>query len=170
MKNPEYVTMIGENEFIVNIQGPNEVAVNDQVRSVQMECIDGESLFSLLVGARSYEVFVEREGDDFVVIVEGERFLAQVGQERRRPKREESGPPAAGLTPAKSPLSGVMIEVLVAEGQAVETGDVVATLEAMKMENAIRATRAGIVRDIQVDAGQTVKTDDVILYIDSPGE
>ncbi len=170
MKEPEYVSMIGDNEFIVNIQGPNEVTVNDQVRSVQMESIDGESLFSLLVGTRSYDVFAEREGDDFVVIVEGERFLVQVGQERTRPKREESGPPAAGLVPVKSPLSGVVIEMLVAQGQAINTGDVVATLEAMKMENAIRATRAGIVRDIQVDAGQTVKTDEVILYIDSPEE
>jgi biotin carboxyl carrier protein len=55
-----------------------------------------------------------------------------------------------------APMPGVLLSVNVVPGQAVEAGDVLCVLEAMKMKNPIRATQPGIVAEIGVTAGQTV--------------
>jgi biotin carboxyl carrier protein len=56
--------------------------------------------------------------------------------------------------------------VLVAEGDAVETGQAVLVLEAMKMENHINAETSGTVKEIRVAAGDTVGTGDVLVVIE----
>ena len=53
-------------------------------------------------------------------------------------------------------MQGTVLKVEVAEGDAVDGGQVIAIIEAMKMENEIPAPRAGVVADLAVAAGQTV--------------
>ena len=64
--------------------------------------------------------------------------------------------PAGAGTKVTSPLPGVIIEVLVKEGQAVKAGQKVAVIEAMKMENEIAATQDGTVTAIHVAKGDSV--------------
>ena len=66
----------------------------------------------------------------------------------------------------KSPLPGSVLKVVVAEGQAVKRGDVLLTLESMKMENNILAEKDGVVKSIAVAAGQSVMQDDLLLIMD----
>ena len=56
--------------------------------------------------------------------------------------------------------------MVVAEGQAVKRGDVLLTLESMKMENNILAEKDGVVKSIAVAAGQSVMQDDLLLIMD----
>jgi acetyl-CoA/propionyl-CoA carboxylase biotin carboxyl carrier protein len=65
-----------------------------------------------------------------------------------------------------SPMQGTVVRVLVEEGQHVGVGDVVAIVEAMKMENAVRAGVAGTVHDLAVAAGDTVVQDAPICRIE----
>jgi biotin carboxyl carrier protein len=62
----------------------------------------------------------------------------------------------AGNKDLTAPLPGTVIEVFVKTGDVIETGQVVLVIEAMKMKNSIRSTRAGKVVDVLVSAGQTV--------------
>lgn len=55
-----------------------------------------------------------------------------------------------------APLPGTVIEVFVKLGDSVEAGQVILVIEAMKMKNSIRSTRAGKITDVLVSAGQTV--------------
>ena len=63
---------------------------------------------------------------------------------------------AAGGTPVKAPLPGVVLEINVTVGQAVKATDQVMVLEAMKMENSIRAGVDGTVKSIEVHKGDSV--------------
>lgn len=63
---------------------------------------------------------------------------------------------AAGGTPVKAPLPGVVLEINVTVGQAVKATDQVMVLEAMKMENSIRAGVDGTVKSIEVNKGDSV--------------
>ncbi|MGD8819647.1 MAG: hypothetical protein PVF67_06015, partial [Anaerolineae bacterium] len=69
-----------------------------------------------------------------------------------------------------SPMTGVLLEILVGEGDQVEAGEGVAILEAMKTENVIRAPGSGIVQRIQATPGQTLRMDDVIMHIEVPAK
>ena len=67
-------------------------------------------------------------------------------------------------------MQGTIVKVLVAAGDAVEAGQAVLVLEAMKMENHINAEKSGTVQEIRVAEGDTVGTGDVLLVIESrPG-
>ncbi len=63
------------------------------------------------------------------------------------------------------PMQGTIVKVLVAVGDAVEAGDAVCVLEAMKMENNITAERSGTVTEVKVAAGDTVGAGDVVVVI-----
>ena len=72
---------------------------------------------------------------------------------------------AAGGSPVKAPLPGVVLDINVAVGQDVKASDTVVTLEAMKMENAIKAGVDGKVSAINVAKGDSVLEGAVLLTI-----
>ncbi|MGH8983923.1 MAG: biotin/lipoyl-containing protein, partial [Acidimicrobiia bacterium] len=65
-----------------------------------------------------------------------------------------------------APMQGTIVKVLVNEGDAVEPGQALLVLEAMKMENHINAELGGTVKDIRVAAGDNVGTGDVLVVIE----
>ncbi len=75
--------------------------------------------------------------------------------------------PAAGgpAKPLKSPLPGSITKILVTPGQAVKKGETVMMMEAMKMENEIKAEKDGVIAEIKVAVGQNVMNDEVLLTI-----
>ncbi|MGM9680705.1 MAG: biotin/lipoyl-containing protein [Eubacteriales bacterium] len=79
------------------------------------------------------------------------------------PKKAASAP--AGAVVIKAPMPGTILKVNVSAGQAVKKGDVVAILEAMKMENEIFAPQDGTVASVNVNKGSAVKTEDVIITL-----
>jgi biotin carboxyl carrier protein len=186
----KYVTVVEEEEYVIRIERDGEVTVNDAPRDVHLESIGGQSLFSLLVGSKSYEVFVERDKDRYYVTLEGDRYQVRVGDDQllrsggaeggalrgaetaAAPSplggREGLGRQEAGTGAVTSPMTGVLIEISVEEAQNVKAGEGVAILEAMKTENVIRAPHDGIVKSIQATAGQTLRMDDIVMYIDAP--
>jgi biotin carboxyl carrier protein len=64
-----------------------------------------------------------------------------------------------------APMSGKIIKVKVKKGDTVKMGDVLCTLEAMKMENEVTAPRSGVVEEVMVQEGKTVNTDDILVVI-----
>ncbi len=68
-------------------------------------------------------------------------------------------------TPVKSPMPGTILSVNVSEGKAVNEGDVLFILEAMKMENEIVAPTSGTVNKIVASKGSSVATDEVLAFI-----
>ena len=117
------------------------------------------------------------------VIVEGEIFEVEVeglppppGRPRRGRTRQaqiELPVPqsqSAGASYAdnilRSPMPGRVISILVRPGDSVSTGDEVCVVEAMKMEQSIRAHRDGIVKTIYVQPMDPVKTDDPLIELE----
>jgi acetyl-CoA/propionyl-CoA/long-chain acyl-CoA carboxylase, biotin carboxylase, biotin carboxyl carrier protein len=108
-----------------------------------------------------------------VVEVEGRRFTVRVLQPeepwrelaRRRAERGHASG-AGGTDAVVSPMQGTVLSVAVAEGDEVADGDVICIVEAMKMENEVRAHQAGTVTKLSVEAGQPVTTGQVICVIE----
>ena len=64
------------------------------------------------------------------------------------------------------PMPGLLVKLHVGAGDAVEAGQPLATVEAMKMENILRAEKAGIVATINADEGETLVVDAIILELE----
>ena len=71
-----------------------------------------------------------------------------------------------GLGLRHGPHQGTIVRVLVAEGDAVEVGQGICVLEAMKMENAINADKAGVIKELRVAEGDSVAGGDVVAVIE----
>ncbi|HET9609549.1 MAG TPA: acetyl-CoA carboxylase biotin carboxylase subunit [Acidimicrobiales bacterium] len=89
---------------------------------------------------------------------------AKVGPRPRRSAGASAA--AAGSGSVAVPMQGTIVKVLVAPGEAVEVGQTVCVLEAMKMENNIAADKSGTVKEVKVEAGQSVGTGDVVVVIE----
>ncbi len=112
---------------------------------------------------------VEIDGRRFAVtLAEPEPPYAELA--RRRAERVSSGGSHAAAREAViSPMQGTVLAVEVAEGDEVEAGRVICVIEAMKMENEIRAHRDGVVTGLAVAAGEAVKAGQVICVVSANG-
>jgi acetyl-CoA/propionyl-CoA carboxylase, biotin carboxylase, biotin carboxyl carrier protein len=97
----------------------------------------------------------------------GNGSAAASGGRARAPKRtaRTSSGPAAGGNALTAPMQGTIVKIAVEEGQAVQAGDLVIVLEAMKMEQPITAHKAGTVTDLAAEIGQTVASGTVLLQL-----
>lgn len=119
----------------------------------------GSEVYTVTVAGKEYVVQVEEGGDISKVVAAG---AAQINTAAAAPAPVASS--GAG-EPVCAPLAGNIFKVLVAEGQAIQDGDVLIILEAMKMETEIRAHQAGIVGGIRAKVGDSVSVGDVLLTL-----
>jgi len=122
----------------------------------------GDGAWSILIEGRSYAVQVLGTGE---VSVNGRVYHVEVidprGPRGRRSAGESSGP--RSITAA---MPGRVVRVLVTEGQDVAEGDPVIVVEAMKMQNEMKAPRGGRVASVKAEAGATVSAGDILVVIE----
>jgi biotin carboxyl carrier protein len=129
----------------------------------------GPGLYSILLGGRSYEAGVSRSGSaqgahDYDVRVGAERYRVTIRDPRARRAGSNTGISAAPLE-ITAPMPGRVVKVLVREGEEVTAGQGLLVMEAMKMQNELRATRAGYVESIHTAEGAGVETGSPLLRL-----
>ncbi|MDZ7932362.1 MAG: acetyl/propionyl/methylcrotonyl-CoA carboxylase subunit alpha [Rhodococcus sp. (in: high G+C Gram-positive bacteria)] len=117
-------------------------------------------------------VVVEVGGRRVEVSLPGELTLGNgggnAGAVRRKPKARTRGGAGAGAASGDSvtaPMQGTVVKVAVTEGQTVDAGDLIAVLEAMKMENPVNAHKAGTITGLTVTAGDAITQGTVLAEI-----
>lgn len=121
--------------------------------------------FNIKVNGTSYEVEVEEE--KVAGAAPAPKAAAPAAPKAAAPAAPAKAAVSAGAGEASvnAPMPGKIVNVLVSEGQKVNSGDVLLILEAMKMQNEIAATQAGTVKAINVAAGQSVKAGDSLVIV-----
>jgi acetyl-CoA/propionyl-CoA carboxylase biotin carboxyl carrier protein len=84
----------------------------------------------------------------------------------RKPGRTKTAAPAADGNAVTAPMQGTVVKVAVADGDRVSTGDLIAVIEAMKMENPVTAHKDGVVSGLAADVGAAVSAGVVLAQID----
>ena len=90
--------------------------------------------------------------------------MARRGSKPKRKSGKKSGAAASGDA-VTSPMQGTIVKVVVEEGQEVAEGDTVVVIEAMKMEQPLKAHKAGTVTGLQAEVGATVTNGAVICEL-----
>jgi acetyl-CoA/propionyl-CoA carboxylase biotin carboxyl carrier protein len=150
--------------------------VEDEVDQSQFAASAGDTATVTIPPSDTDEPLTERT---VPVEVDGRRYTVKVwlpdapaasrgSSGRARPKASSGahGGAATGDGTVSAPMQGTIVKVLVAVGDAVEAGQAVLVLEAMKMENHINAEKAGTVAEIRVAPGDGVGLGDVLAVIE----
>jgi len=113
------------------------------------------------------DISVEVDGRRFAVSMWVPEAAPSAGPvARTRARRSGGGGGGSGSGRVAVPMQGTIVKVLVAVGDAVEAGDPVCVLEAMKMENNVAADKAGTISEVLVGAGDSVGAGDVVVVIE----
>ena len=158
MSQPFTLTVEGR-AYEVEIEG-EIVIVNGRPFTVTLDGNRAE------VNGASYEV--ELQGDQATVNGIAYAFQTQGTKEgpgaEAPPRTVQAAAEEAGAVTAIMP--GKIIRVLVKEGDEVQEGDVVCVLEAMKMENELRAGKSGVVKEVTVGPGSDVEMGEVLVVVE----
>ena len=122
----------------------------------------GQGRFSVLAGARSYEVTLLSSGE---VSVNGRTFRVEVFDPHGLRSREQGGE-RQGRQKIVAAMPGRVIRVLVELNQAVEAGQGLIVVEAMKMQNEMKSPQAGRVVEMKTAEGAAVFAGEVLLMIE----
>jgi biotin carboxyl carrier protein len=122
-------------------------------------------VYSILLGARSFEVKIEYDGEGYSATVEGRRY-AIVVRDPRRLSHAGSGLAQSGPLKLSAPMPGKIVRVLVEQGQTVAAGQGLIVVEAMKMQNEIKSPKAGVVQAVHVQQGGSVSAGQALLIVD----
>jgi biotin carboxyl carrier protein len=134
-----------------------QVRIDDQVFIVDVEDINARPVIARIEG-ENFEVWPEE--------------TEQISVDQKMVRADRAVTPIVATTPRESsqdgkallaPLPGVIISIDVKVGDSVKQGQTLCTLEAMKMKNAVRATREGVISEIHINIGDLVKHGQLLI-------
>lgn len=125
----------------------------------------GSGVYSILLGARSFEVKIEYGVGGYSVVVGGRRYEIAV-RDPRKLSRGGAGQAEAGPLKLTAPMPGKIVRLMVEEGQTVASGQGLIVVEAMKMQNEIKSPKAGVVKAVHVQQGGSVSAGQALLVVE----
>jgi biotin carboxyl carrier protein len=138
-----------------------QVILNGETFDISVEYLSSEE-FLLMIDGKVYDVIVSPNSDSYAVCINGKNIhvgkkspLQLLGGKSVRSERRE----------VKTSMPGRIIEVLVREGDAVEEGQAVLILEAMKMQNEIKSPQPGKVTCVGPQAGDSVEVGALLFIV-----
>ncbi|GAB4114777.1 MAG: acetyl-CoA carboxylase biotin carboxyl carrier protein subunit [Thermoflexibacter sp.] len=153
VENDKGTLTINQEVFDGDIQplGSNHFHILYQNRSYNAEIVKAdyaEKSFTVKINGNTYQIAVQ---DRFDLLLE------QLGMGKASKQK---------LNNLKAPMPGLILDILVKEGDKVKKGDNLLILEAMKMENMIKSTGEGTVKSIKISKGDRVEKNHVLIVFD----
>ena len=164
-----YFVRINDEEHEVLLDGEG-VHLDGEDVAAQVAPIDGTPVRMVTIGDEVHRVVV-RPGatrGEYTLWLDGYRFEVEALDERSKAIRELSGAGAGptGPAPLKAPMPGLIVRVNVQVGDQVQAGQGIVVMEAMKMENELKASAAGKVKSILATPGTAVEKGALLVELE----
>lgn len=165
--NRQFETLIDQQWVAMSLEESSEgYVVRLPHRELKVDAlILDEGRYSLLIDGSSFDVTVHRSLTHFSVAVNGIVFEVGLRDPKQSRHQPGAGENSAGPASVAAPMPGKLVKLLVAEGDSVKEGQGVAVVEAMKMQNELKAPKSGNVDRVAVVEGQAVNAAEVLLTI-----
>jgi pyruvate carboxylase subunit B len=163
-----YFVTVGERTLEVEL-GPNGLLVDGRAVEATLAQAGGTPVRGLAIGAETYRLVADRgPRGRWKLHLRGRLLEVDVVDERTKAIRDMTGAGAGALGPRPivAPMPGMVIRVEVSEGDVVQAGQGIVIVEAMKMENELRALGPGRVTRVHVRRGQAVEKDQVLVDLE----
>lgn len=154
-----------EREVVVERRPDGTLKVEVDGRAVEVDAVAlGARELTLRVDGRVMDLTAEGTAPLLGVVGSGRRTYVRVESERMRAASRAAGPGGgAKEREVRSPMPGRVVKVLVKEGDEVAPGQAVVVVEAMKMENEVRAKKGGVVARVHQQPGAAVEANAVLV-------
>ena len=164
----KYIVEVAAERYEVEI-GPDGVMFNGELVSASHTDVPGSPVRQVTIGDSVHRVIARRGASRgaYTVLVNGQRFAVEALDARTRAIRDLSAASAGVVGPAPliAPMPGMIVRVSVAPGDTVVAGQGMIVMEAMKMENELRAAGPGTVTAVRVIAGTAVQKGAVLVEL-----
>lgn len=165
----KYFVRFNDEEHEVVLDGDG-VHVDGEDVAARVDDVQGTPVRMVTIGEEVHRVVVRRGASRglYTLWLDGHRFDVDAVDERSRAIRELSGNAAgpSGPAPLKAPMPGLIVRVNVQAGDAVQAGQGLVVMEAMKMENELRAAAAGKVKAVVVTPGTAVEKGALLIELE----
>lgn len=142
------------------------VTVDGRPHHVDAARVDGRTLSLIVDHVRALDAVIAPDpASGQLTVTVGGVPVAVALNGRRRGRRDDAGPAGAGPQRLNAPMPGKIVRVLVQAGEAVSARQPVMVVEAMKMENELRAGRGGVVAEVHAREGQSVDAGALLMII-----
>lgn len=166
----KYVVDLNAERKSVSVDGDSVTFEGTEAQHAELTEVEGSPVRMVKLGNNVYRVVVQkREGKGrYALWVDGYRFEVEALDERTRAIRDISAANAApsGPAPILAPMPGLIIRINVNPGDSIEAGQGVVVMEAMKMENELRATTSGTVKSVKVTPGTAVERGALLVELE----
>ncbi len=136
--------------------GELKVAVDGKPLDLSYEEVDTLGQVALLSEGKSYGVSIEGDMSKASVVIAGHLYAVEIEDERERAAHAAERAASKGGGLVKAIMPGIVVKLMVKEGEIVEAGQALLILEAMKMQNEIAAVAAGKIKTIHVREREAV--------------
>ncbi|MBI3580325.1 MAG: biotin attachment protein [Ignavibacteriales bacterium] len=168
--------------YTVSLEKEREIAVNNRVYTWNLCQID-DSRFSLIIDGKVYPVQLYDDTEDpsqqpaelshndlgstFRFEIKGKNYTVTIDNERSTLLKAflKTHQPNAGIMAIRAPMPGLIVKVEVEVGQEIKAGQGLIVLEAMKMENEIKAVHPGKIQAIHVAPKKAVEKGEILISI-----
>jgi pyruvate carboxylase subunit B len=166
----KYVVELNGRRKSVSIEPAGVVYENEPAAHAELSEIEASPVRMVKIGTRVFRVITEKKTGRgrYALWVDGYRFDVEALDERTRAIRDLSAANAGptGPAPVLAPMPGLIVRVNVNVGDVVEAGQGVIVMEAMKMENELRATSSGTVKRVEVTPGTAVEKGALLVALE----
>jgi pyruvate carboxylase subunit B len=165
----KYFVRIGDEDHEVVLDGEG-IHVDGALVTASVSPADQTPVRTVSIGREIHRVVVRRGSDrgSYTLWLDGYRFDVEALDERARVIRELSRTSSAptGPAPLVAPMPGLIVRVAVKPGDDVRAGQGLVVMEAMKMENELRAVAAGRVKTVQAQPGMAVEKGALLVELE----
>jgi biotin carboxyl carrier protein len=165
----KYYVRIHDQQYEIAIDGET-ITFDGQSMRAHVEDLTGTPVHLVSIGNEVHRVIARRgeEKGQYDLSVSGYRFSVEALDDRARTIRGLSGASTRPARPAHlvAPMPGLVVRVSVNEGDQVRAGQGLVVMEAMKMENELRATASSVVKRVLVSAGSVVEKGAMLLEME----
>jgi biotin carboxyl carrier protein len=169
----DLIIKINEKEFKAKFKNSNpNIEINNNPYQVELIKKIAGNVFAFSVNNKMCQIEFElNEFGTSRLILDGIAFKIDITNETKKLLnqyiRESGVGTESGVTLIKAPMPGLVVKILIEEGQSIKKGDKIIIVEAMKMENSLQSLIDGTVKSVKVKEGQAVDKDTVMIEIEA---
>jgi biotin carboxyl carrier protein len=162
-----YTVCIGGNEYVFDVDASGRWSMEGTPMESSVQ-ETGAGVYAVNLGGRTFRVIARSADDAYIVLLDGVQCAASVETERTRLIRRYARPEGTvhHRLEIHAPMPALVGRLLVAAGDEVQAGQPLLVLEAMKMENEIKAHRDAKVKEIAVVPGHTVEKGQLLIVLE----